>query len=168
MKKGSSRLLLPLVSLLVLAALFLATYPVKVLKAERFKTGEILKVWKVEEGSGFQIHYTHSVEKSLVIEKYNIRDGNLRLLETEFKSYGAGLPATTKNKFETTADGFRIYGINEKYPSVIYRTGAKVADHRILINSKEYRFLDFSKAREGVKFSTSNISLLKLIYLKLF
>lgn len=168
MKKESNRILLPLVLGLIIAFLFLYLNSVKALKAEDFKTGENLKVWQVENGSGFQIHYTHSVEKSLVVEKYKVAENTLKLVETEFKSYGAGLPSTTEDKFEITEDGFRIYDINGNYPSVIYRTGAEGADHRILINNKEDRFLDFSKERAGVEFSIGNMNLLKFIYLKLF
>lgn len=168
MKKESNRILLSLVLGLIIAFLFLYLNPVKVLKAEDFKRGEVLKVWKVNDGSGFEIHYTHSVEKSLVVEKYKIDNNRLKLLETEFKSYGAGLPATTEDRFELTEDGFRISDINRKYPLVIYKTGAEVADHRILINGKEYRFLDFSKERTGVEFSIGNMNLLKFIYLKFF
>ena len=168
MKKESNRVLLPLVLGLMIGFLFLYLNPIKALKAEDFKRGPILKVWKLNDGSGFEIHYTHSVEKSLVIEKYKA-DGNiLKLLETEFKSYGAGLPATTNDKFEITEDGFRISDINKSYPSVIYRTGAEVADHRILVNGKEDRFLDFSEERAAVEFSIGNMNILKFIYLKFF
>jgi hypothetical protein len=37
------------------------------------------------------------------------------------------------------------------------------ANHKLLINGKEYKFLDFSEPREGVKLGIKNIAVFKYI-----
>ncbi|MGO1468855.1 MAG: DUF1850 domain-containing protein [Tissierella sp.] len=152
-----------IILIILLIFLMVALFPLKVLVAKDFRTEKYLELWRVKEEEEFTIKYTHSVEKSPVTEKYKVYEDEIILLETTFKSYGAGLPATTEYDFELIDDGFRIYNINKKYRDVIYRTGAEIANHEIIIGDKTYEFLDFSKKRAGVRFSTERISLLNYI-----
>lgn len=130
----------------------IATIPTKVLLACDYKTGEYYKSWRIKDGDSFTIEYTHSVQLTPVTETYNIDGYNIILKETTFKSYGAGLPATTPYKFEITSNGFRIYDIDELMGYLVYRTGAERANHKLIYDDKDYEFLDFSKARTGVQF----------------
>lgn len=141
--------------IIILLVLFL---PIKVLLATDYKTNIYMKAWKVKEDT-FSIIYTHSVQLTEVIETYDIHGEKIILKESYFKSYGAGLPATTPYSFEITDRGFRIYNINETMDNLIYRTGAEIANHRIIIGNEEYKFLDFSKPRSGIKFRIKRIPL---------
>ena len=42
--------------------------------------------------------------------------------------------------------------------NLIYRTGER-ANHRLILGNNEYRFLDFSKPRSGIKFSIKKLPL---------
>lgn len=137
--------------------------PINVLLASDFRTGEHLNCWKISEGESFTVVYTHSVELTEVSEIYVIENGEIKLTDTYFRSYGAGLPANTPYKFEITDNGFRIYDINEIMENLVYRTGAVRANHSLLINGSEYMFLDFSQPREGVKLEFDKISAFKYI-----
>lgn len=134
--------------------------PTKVLLACDYKTGEYYKSWIIKDGESFTVEYTHSVQLTPVTETYNIDGYNIILKETTFKSYGAGLPATTPYKFEITSNGFRIYDIDEEMDYLVYRTGAERANHKLIFKNKDYDFLSFSKPRTGVQF--------KIIKMKIF
>lgn len=151
----------------LLIVLIISVFPLRVLVAKDFKNQEYLNLWKMKDDEDFTIKYTHSVEKSPVTEKYKIGKDKIILLETTFKSYGAGLPATTEYKFEFIEDGFRIYDIDKTYKNVIYRTGAEIANHEIIIKDKIYEFLDFSEGRTGVEFSLEKIKALNYIIRKI-
>ena len=153
-----------IISLLILIYLLI---PINTLFAKNFKTNEYLSEWKVKDGKTFTIEYIHSVEKSPVTEKYRVKKDKIILLETTFKSFGAGLPATTIYKFELIEDGFRIYDINKEHETVIYRTGDVIADHELQINGKVYKFLDFSKGRTGVEFSIKKTNYLNYLIRKI-
>jgi hypothetical protein len=148
---------------LLVIIFLLGSIPIQVLVASDFKTDEYLKSWRISHGEEFSVIYTHSVQLTPVSEIYLINKDEIILKETYFHSYGAGLPSTTKYKFEITEDGFRIYDINEIMNNLIYRTGAVRANHKLLLGGKEYKFLDFSKPREGVRLESRNISTFKYI-----
>lgn len=153
---------------ILLMALIVFLFPfIKVLAAKDFKADNDLKIWRVKKGDEFTIVYTHSVEKSPVTETYKIDGKEIILLETTFKSFGAGLPATTPYKFEIVDDTFRVYDIDEKMEEVIYRTGAEIANHKIIIGDKEYSFLSFSGKRTAVEFGIKELNILNYIFNKL-
>jgi len=150
--------------ILLFISLGMFLMPIRVLLASNYQTGEYLKIWPVKKGQEFDIEYTHSVQLTPVIEIYFVdRIDNIVLKESYFHSYGAGLPSTTPYEFEITEKGFRIYEINLIMEDLVYRTGAVRANHKINIGNEAYLFLDFSKPREGVKFTVENISLLSYI-----
>ena len=148
----------------VLIVTICSLIPIRVLLASDHRTGEYLKAWVIKQGEKFDVEYTHSVQLTPVIEIYSVdQEDNILLEESYFYSYGAGLPSTTPYDFEITKKGFRIYNINEIMDNLIYRTGGVRAEHRINISGKTYPFLDFSKARTGVKFTVKKLSLLSYI-----
>lgn len=152
------RLILSLIFMVIILLYFI---PVDLLVASDFRTNDYLKSWRLDEGESFTVVYTHSVELTPVWETYTIQDGEIILTETYFKSYGAGLPASTPYKFEITEEGFRIYEINKVIDDLTYRTGAVRANHTLIINDLIYDFLDFSAPREGVKFEIKRLSVLQ-------
>lgn len=143
--------------------LLLSIFPIKVLVATDFKTNDYIKSWHIRNGQSFTIEYTHSVQLTPVSETYIINGNNIILMESYFQSYGAGLPSTTPYKFEIKDKGFRIYDINEIMENLVYRTGAERANHKLIINDNEYKFLEFAKPRAGVRFNVKNIMLISYI-----
>lgn len=148
---------------LLFILLLLNFIPHKVLLASDFRTSEYLRSWRISQGDTFEVVYTHSVQLTPVSEIYMVQGKDIILTETYFQSFGAGLPSTTPYKFEITDNGFRIYDINEIIDNLVYRTGAVRANHILIIDDEEFKFTDFSKPREGVKFEIRNISAFKYI-----
>ena len=149
--------------LIFFVAIILLLYfiPINVLMASNFNSDKYLKTWSLKDCESFTVLYTHSVELCPVTETYIIENDHIILTETYFESYGAGLPATTPYKFEKTDKGFRIYEINKKIEDLVYRTGGVIANHGISLKEKEYKFLDFSSPREGVRLKIKSIPLLQ-------
>lgn len=150
--------------IIILFILFII--PIKVLIAEDYGNGEYLNAWRIK--SGFTISYIHSVELTEVLEIYSIEDDEIVLKETYFHSYGAGLPATTIYDFEMTSDGFRIFNIDEIMETLIYRTGAVRANHKLIIEDNEYEFLEFSNGQTAVHFQIKKMSFLEYFIKEVF
>jgi hypothetical protein len=102
----------------------------------------------------FTVKYTHSVMKTPVYEHYRVMpDRRILLTETEFSSYGAGLPEKGKYDFEMSSEGFRIYNMNLPFDFIVYRTAPAEtgADLTLIIHNTEMPFLSFSADRTPVK-----------------
>ncbi|HZK09695.1 MAG TPA: DUF1850 domain-containing protein [Clostridia bacterium] len=111
---------------------------------------------------GFSISYTHSVERTQVIEKYRFENDGFVLSDTWFHSHGAGLPSSTDYDFETSSEGFHIYNINQYFEEVIYRSGKKIADHHLLMGEKKYPFTEFTRPGSAVLFRVEKVPYWKL------
>lgn len=142
-----------IIGFFLILIVFYSLTPVYILEARNFETGKILKQWILKEEL-FIVAYTHSVMLSEVTETYKVKDGKIILIESTFKDFGAGLPATTPYDFkiDEKTGVFKIFNINQEIKPLIYRTGTERANHKLILNNKEYEFLSFSKAREGVEF----------------
>lgn len=149
--------------LVFITILLISNISIKVLVAQDYKNKEYIESWKIKNGTEFTVEYTHSVERTPVIENYIVKGKDIILLDAYFSSLGAGLPATTDYKFELLEDGFRLYDINEKIDYLVYRTGAVRANHILYINNKEYEFLDFTNPRTGVEFNIKKLRLLSYL-----
>ncbi|MFR2892258.1 DUF1850 domain-containing protein [Peptoniphilus grossensis] len=124
--------------------------------------GDLLKIEHLKDKERFGIVYTHSVERSQTSEWYEARDGKLILMEQRYRDQGAGLPVNLIYKFKYAEDGsFCLYDMNVPFETVIYRTGAVRANHKLVMNGETTPFLDFSEPREALEFSTEHISLLQ-------
>ena len=102
----------------------------------------------------FSVEYTHSVSRTPVQEVYRVLpDRRLLLIETVFTSYGAGHPEQAHNGFEVTDKGFRIYGINQPFDFLVYRTASQHSEAAVtlVVENKEYPFLLFSEERTPVR-----------------
>ena len=147
----------------IIFLLFSSFYKMDYLTASDMRTGEVLRSWKIREGEFFTVKYTHSVQLTPVWETYEIQSGDIVLKETIFQSFGAGLPSTSPYDFEITEQGFRLYNIDMKITDLVYRVGAVRANHSLIIDGKEYPFLDFAEPGEGIKFEINKLSYLEYI-----
>ena len=162
-KDGSKTAFLIVISIVAVILISLAVIKTDVLIISSKMNGNIKIVRKLNKDSYIGIIYTHSVEKTETSEWYRIENEKLVLMEERWKSQGAGLPTTFNWKFESTKDGFRFYDINEPFDEFVYRTGCVIANHRLNIDGKEERFLDFSEPREALEFKTRKVSLFRFI-----
>lgn len=143
----------------------LSFIPIKYIQSYDYEKGHHLKGWVLREADTFTVRFTHSVARTPVYEIYVINESNeIFLSETFFSSYGAGNPETTPYDFEITEKGFRIYNINQKLDPLVYRTGAIIANHTLILNEKEIPFLHFSKPSTAVGFAIQSRPLIVFLF----
>jgi len=82
----------------VLAGLF---YPVQTLEVRSRQANNVIFREKATPGDVFTFAYIHSIEKIPIEGVFAVEaDGALRVVETRFPSYGAGLPSQVTGKSE--------------------------------------------------------------------
>lgn len=118
-------------------------------------TGERLLETPVENGTAVEIEYTHSVEKTRVLDAYTVAGTELETDRMEFESYGAGLPSSAD--VERTDDGGFVFYPNTSYEELSVSLGA-VADHRVTVGSETYDLRE-GMDRRSVTFSVERRSL---------
>ena len=76
-------------------------FPVQTLEVRSRRTGQVVFRAGAVPGDEFTFAYIHSIEKTPVEGVFSVEDdGALRVVETRFPSYGAGLPAPAAGKRE--------------------------------------------------------------------
>ena len=120
---------------------------------------------------GFIISYTHSVNKGRVHDYYRfLPDRSLELYQTQFVSYGAGIPEAEETPgafFTVTNDGYYIENLNRKVPRLTMAVGI-VANHSIATGSKmdsarELFLTDFFEPQTSIILEYKRVSLVKYI-----
>jgi len=75
------------------AVLGLLLFPVQTIEVRSGRAGKVLLRHRTTSGAVFTFAYIHSIEKIPVEGVFAVEpDGMLRVVETRFPSYGAGLP----------------------------------------------------------------------------
>lgn len=134
--------------------------PVGFLEISHNREGVVFHRKLINLNDRITIRYIHSVMKTPVLEHYLIMpDGRLLLTDTEFMSYGAGLPEKNDYEFEITDKGFRVYNINKPFDFIVYRTAPihTGADVTLVTENVEVPFLSFSKERTPVRIAVRRV-----------
>jgi hypothetical protein len=105
--------------------------------------GEDILVTPVDDGTEVTVEYTHSVEKTLVSDVYEVRNGTLVMTHMKFSSYGAGLPSTVP---VTEVDGRYVYYPPERSYDPLRITTGFVAEHDLIVGDKRY---DIAERADG-------------------
>ena len=109
------------------------------LVVEDADTGERLLSVPVEAGTTVSLEYNHSVEKTRVLDVYEVRaNGSLEMTRMEFESYGWGLPARADVRQENGTFVFDPEGIYDE----IYVTPGDVAGHRLHVGERTVDLVD--------------------------
>jgi len=105
----------------LLTLIILLAVPIHVL--EVYVDGKPLLTMPVLPRDTFTLSFTHSVERTPVIDCYTISDDYAFILtETFFKSLGAGSPSKPENGTFKVEDGwFKIEGINSRMDKILIR-----------------------------------------------
>ncbi len=85
------------------------------------------------------MRYTHSVEKTPVVETFRILDdGRLMLISTAYQSYGVGLPSLPEEGKLTVAGGWLVLeNLHREYKDIRLRVGPE-AGVSVEVASKSY------------------------------
>jgi len=132
-----------------------------------YNTNQILYLSSVKPGDRFSIIYTHSVNKSPVEDQFIIDDEyKIMLFKSIFKSFGAGIPATSDNgiRFEFFKDRIEVL-YNRRIDKFLLSIGT-IADHRFVMDGKNIRLSELSDPQSSVYFTTDKITLFQLLKYK--
>ena len=167
-KPGRFRLTMPIpifVAMVVVVAVVLVTALMRphamVLRAVA-RGGRVLYERQAAPGDEFEIRYTHSVARTLVIEKFRIMpDRQMLLYETVYQDFGAGLPSEPDEgaKMESTPFGVRITGMKRVMSSIPLRVGS-IARHQIACGSDVIDLISLVESGERVDITVAAKTLL--------
>ncbi len=108
------------------------------------ETGERLLAVPVAEGMTVALNYTHSVEKTPVLDVYEVNGTELEMVRMEFQSYGAGLPARAEVTI-TENDTF-VFDPEGSYEQ-LYVTPGSIAGHELVVADRTYDLVGLSEGR---------------------
>lgn len=128
-------------SAIALCAVFFFCIPcIKVLSVHARLNPEEMYLIKVDSLEGFEISYTHSVNKGRVHDSYEIQNDDTLLLDTTvFVSYGAGIPEPEETPgavFTVTEDGYVISNLQRHVKKLVMAVGI-IAKHGLTLKYKD-------------------------------
>lgn len=128
----------------------------RVLVVEDTDSGEHLIETPVDDGTVVALEYTHSVEKTRVLDAYTVRGDELVMTRMEFQSYGWGLPADAEISRE---NGSFVFDPDYASEEFVVKPG-RTADHELHVGSRTYDLVERSDA-EAVRLSIERRSMLE-------
>lgn len=145
------------VIILVAAALVL----VSVFRAGSYLTlrdadsGRVYARYRVSDGDEFSVGFVHSVNKSPVVDFYEIHDQNIYVVKTVYYGFGAGVETElgTGETLTYGADGSMIVsGFDREMTELRYFVGT-VSDHTLTIGAQSISLRDLCGRNSPVAFS---------------
>ena len=139
----------------------------KALVIEEKKTGNILWQREIKPDDWFRHEYIHSVEQSLVIEKFMVdKDGQIFAMESWTRSFGAGMPYEQRGTVEMV-DGFYI--LKDLYDpiDVIHMMPSHLHRHTFHFKEEEIVLSEPPYTRNVIKFEVRKLNWYEYILLKL-
>lgn len=162
-QKGSKRKrLVPLLSFILL--FLLCALPLQPALCMRHG-GNIRLALPLRAGEQFSIRYTHSANRSPVVDTLQWEGGEDMIVRSSlFQTYGAGIPADADGRGRTviTAEGILLTEIDSPLKEITLRTGT-IADHHIQYREKDIQLKAIVGERQRVTFSIRNLSILTLL-----
>ncbi len=117
--------------------------------------------------NGFTISYTHSVNKGRVHDFYrSAKDNELELYQTQFVSYGAGIPEPVETEgavFSADDNCYTISNLHRILPQLNMAVGL-VANHSISFGNTEIPLTDFFPAQTGITLQFKRVNLADYIW----
>ena len=96
------------------------------------RTAQVLWRRIVAPGERIELRYTHSVERTPIIEEFRAERSGLRLVAMRFVSQGAGLPT----EGYTREDGWFVLRTNKRIGALPLRV-SRIAGHRLRLGAEE-------------------------------
>ncbi len=117
---------------IVVAAIVFVDRPGVAVDVVETKTTRVLWRRVVASGERIELRYTHSVERTPVIEEFRAERAGLRLVAMRFVSQGAGLPT----EGYTREDGWFVLRTDRRVNPLPLRV-SRIAGHRLHLGAEE-------------------------------
>ncbi|KUK02658.1 MAG: hypothetical protein XD58_0891 [Thermotoga sp. 50_1627] len=112
------------------------------------KQGQVI-FQKVLSDDWFAVVFVHSVERTLVEERFKVEpDGSLLLFETRYSSYGAGLPSDAEEGF-AVENGKFVLKLHRRFERIVLRV-SHVEGHGLLFNDGVVWFKDLADDNDAL------------------
>lgn len=163
-KKG---LLICSLVIILCAAFFFCIPCIKVLSISSRLDHEKMYCVKAKNLKGYEISYTHSVNKGRVHDCYQILDDDTLLLDTTiFVSYGAGIPEPEETPgavFSVTERGYEISNLQRKLKKYLMAVGI-IANHGLTLKyangeTQYFTMTDLFAPQTSLVFEIARVSL---------
>lgn len=125
--------------ILLFLGFFILTRPALIFEDRK---GEILYLLPLFQGGAFHTVYIHSVEKTPVLEYFQVEGRVILLKKTAFSSYGAGLPLHW-NGFQQEGGSFVVQDINTQFSTIHFRVSG-TPDQYLVGDGREILFQDLA------------------------
>lgn len=135
---------------IVLLIVFLPTG--LVLKVEEMRSPACLYQVPVREGDEFTLEFIHSVQRTPVKEVFRIDGkGSIYLIETEYQSFGAGLPTMPDVGAEVEVEGgkIRITGMRRKIDQFLVAV-SPVPGHALTVGGEKVELASLAQPGTGL------------------
>ena len=135
--------------------------------SERNNSGN--RIYSRKALKGFEIAYTHSVNKGRVHDCFSVQGDELVVEKSRFVSYGAGIPEVQDAPdavFTVLDDGYQISWQDRRLKSFDMAVGL-VANHSIIIGEKEIPMQELFPPQTGIRFKVEHVPVLKYYLAKL-
>lgn len=149
----SSKLLATILGSIFIVLLFVFVYPSKkvVFEAEGYDTLYL-------SPKSFELHWVHSIEKEEWFEVYEVVDDGFLLATSHFKTFGAGVPATS-DKETYLEDGYVVYPIEDYYEEM-HLNVSKNVETRVIQGDDEFLLYDWFDSYVSVSIRVKHVPLI--------
>lgn len=110
------------------------------------ETGEIVWAAPLSRDEHFQLRYIHSVDLLPVYDTYTGDNMQLVLVETRFRSWGAGLGYMNEGVL-SGENGWTVIKAMQRQVGVVSLRIGTIAEHTLLYRGKEIRLRDYVPAQ---------------------
>jgi hypothetical protein len=127
--------------------------PCLTFKVEEMRSGVRLYQAPVKVGDRFALEFVHSVERTPVKEVFRIeRYSKIYLIETEYESFGAGLPTMPDEGEQSVVEGgkIRITGMRREIEPFLIAV-SPIPGHVLTIGGEEVVLASLAKPGTGLR-----------------
>lgn len=118
---------------------------------------EIIATFPLNNKGDFAVSFKHSVNQSLVEDRYKVIDGEIVVYETLYYNFGAGVQTEIKDGqtlIETDDGGMIASNLDTVIDELIYRP-SPVYDHTLKVDNKEISLTELSQNADLLLFETT-------------
>ncbi|MGE4353124.1 MAG: DUF1850 domain-containing protein [Oscillospiraceae bacterium] len=123
----------------------------------------------LSDGEAFSIKYTHSVNRSPVIDTIERTGHTLTIRSSLYQTYGAGIPVLSDEVGDTyteTDEGFLLSGIDSEQNEINLITGT-YSNHRLLYRGHELTLKKTFGEKTLITFKIGRVSLITFLFYRL-
>lgn len=149
------RILRRIIAVITMGAILLISlfFPRLTFRVEGMRSGVCLYQAPVKEGDEFTLEFVHSIERTPVKEIFRIEgDGKIYLVETEYESFGAGLPTMPDEGAKSVVEGgkIRITGMRREIEPFLVAV-SPVPGHVLTVGGEEVVLASLAKPGTGLR-----------------